>query len=304
MILTGLMLSMIALAQLPSNFNQISETEFGKRTVENYVQKLTDMGQLSLVFNEIEAGTISGYIEKLKAKGFEDLAIKINDINTAFNANKLCFVKGGKIYVLTYDEGISDDPQYAQRNHKGMYLYRRDADGWKKASDLVRTDTYLQGEFMKTFISKTVRWNDKSDYLQDNWGKGSVTNTTNGCVYIIFETLVWYPQTNYNNYNSIAVFVPNGDETYNVSYFEPNDEGKSGKSGKGIILYSQSFKNGKETLVGSSPASIPILSGYFDHSETDNGLTMTFDIGTLIFEITDNIAVLDSNSTIKLNRVR
>jgi hypothetical protein len=305
-ILIGLMFASISFSQNISLFNRISETEFGKHTIEGYIQELNKMGQLDIVLAEIEAGTIDKYIETLKRKNFDNIAAKIEIIKNELDCEKLYFVCDGKIYTLTYEP--TDDIKYGdsdeiQASHKNIYLYRRDIDGWKKASNMVREDRYIENKYMRTFSSRTTHWTDTCVYLYFPYdGRGSIHKTSNECVYITFETILWKPRTKHSSYNSIAVFVPNGDETYHATYFEPDN--KVGKLIKDFKLYSYNFKkndwNPRPKIIDIV---VPILYGMCEteYYETKNSLSIRYwdgtknnpiEAGVMIFTITANHKVL------------
>ena len=60
-----------------------------------------------------------------------------NISNGEVTETKLSFVSGNKTYVLTYEPVAKD----MMVDHKNLYLYRKDSDGWKKASELIRVDS-------------------------------------------------------------------------------------------------------------------------------------------------------------------
>lgn len=325
MVLISLMLSVILLGQDNHFIERISETEASyprgntpaydegnPNTIEDCIREyllINNMDELHVVINNIEKKTLKAYIDTRKDTA-EIYSIKYIEymIKATFS-----FVSNGKIYVLTYEPIKSDKhgstDNSTQFTHKNLYLYRRDDDGWKKASDLIREDVYIDKKLLRVFNSHT----SFAYAIGDGW---SVNKTSNGSVSITFSTMTWTPQTPHHSYNSILILVPNGNETYHVTYFEP--ENKQGKIVKNYRFeYSKMVKEGNDYKVVKKMvvenAEFPVLCGThsIDYVETSDGLTINYSddywdgsankpvkAGTLNFKITGTSVIY--NGTIKL----
>jgi hypothetical protein len=316
------MLSVVASAQMKLWFNKIAETEInpnyvaGCNTMEGYIQGFIekfDTIEFNNVLRAMEAGTIGKYMEDLRDLGekqFVEEADYIKSMLWNIVKSKLYFIDNAKLYVITYD--IAD--------YKSLYLYRRDADGWKIASDLIREDDYQFGEYMRRFESRTTRWNENDTlYTLENQFFGEVHRISNGSVFVTFSTEIWYPQAKGYTYNSIAVFVPDTivKETYHVSLFEP--ENKVGKVLKNVTNHNYNWS--KRTWSKSLVTTIfPVLSGIrnTEYIETPNGLTIRYwdgtednpiDAGSVNFNVVSSYVgdyphIAFGSETIVLNQVK
>jgi hypothetical protein len=263
--------------------------------------------------------------------GFYFNKISVDEVSET----ELSFVADNKQYVLTYEPNkgeITDVNRVV--NHKNLYLYRKDSDGWKQASDLIRTDSCFRNEKVKQIIPESINRNDGQPiFAVEDRGFGSVYKAANGAVYITFATDIWTHKEHYV-YCSILVFIPNGDETYRFSYFEPkNKEYKfiKGFQARKIVLekngYTPVLTNGKETFVyKTTDIGIPVLYGVYktEYLESPDGLTIKYwdalksnpeywdgseskpyVAGTLNFKITNGSVVYEeANSTISLFHVK
>jgi hypothetical protein len=226
-ILLGFTLSLALNAQIKDWFNKISETETsmnynGIPTMEGYVKGLIDAYGTDVyhdILNKIENGNIVEYSQYLRDLGGESIkeADYINHMMAGISCSKLYFVKNGKLYVITYDSKESP-------NYESLYLFRRDDDGWKPASNLIRKDVFRDTIYMKKFDSRTILWNrgNKNVNVEDLY-YGSVNKISSGSMFITFGTQIWNPENRYFNYNSILVLVPHDKETYTATLFEPAD---------------------------------------------------------------------------------
>jgi len=307
--IVGMVLTLTAFSQnvieksppFGNNFERLSETEKCStggepKTIEDCVQGFIDaygVGELHFALDAIESGKIEVYkdmIDDEKMKYDVDFIAHMIRINMAF-------IEDSKIYALTYEpidldivktpngeEGVRDDMQrlFKRGIHtKSLYLFRRDDDGWKKASDLVRVDYVYRDSTMREFLSNNHNFKDES--------YGGVNRISNGNVFISFGSRAWLPEKpEIFSYISIIVFIPNGDETYRFSYFEPED-------------------------ITKKP--FPILYGTnsidYDEINDGNGLKIEYyngthgnpiKAGTLCFNTVDG--EIDYSGTIKLNKIR
>lgn len=205
-----------------------------------------------------------------------------NISNGEVTETKLSFVSGNKTYVLTYEPVAKD----MMVDHKNLYLYRKDSDGWKKASELIRVDSCNdKGSIVREIVPYTIHRNDGQPiFSMEDCGMGSVYKTSKGIVYITFQTNIWNPKGNYS-YNSILVFIPNGNETYNFSYFEPKS--KEYKVIKNFSARKMDTKdgylpiltNGKKTYsYRTINIAVPVLYGVnkTEFLETSDGLTIKY----------------------------
>jgi hypothetical protein len=316
------MLSVLASAQIKLWFNKISETEInpdyngGINTMEGYVRPFIDtcgITEYNKVIGLLGSGEIDKYMQYLNDLGERRFVREANEIKSMLwniNKSKLYFISNDKLYVVTYD--VTD--------HKSLYLFRRDDDGWKPASDLIAVDDYQFKEYMKRFESRTTRWNATDTlYTLENQFYGEVRKISNGSVFVTFSTEIWYPKES-NTYNSIAIFVPDTitKETYHVSLFEP--ENKAGKAVKNVTSYyctwSKDFKPIWHKTIGT--VKYPILYGTrnTDYMEFTDGNTFKITYwdgsrenprmtGTINFKIVDYSAFIDAvGTTIVLNKLK
>lgn len=311
------MSTMITTAQIKLWFNKISETEIdpkfiaGCNTMEGYVKNFIEKfgnNEFDNVLRLIETNKINAYIDNLKLIGKKKSIDEANDIIAmirVFNKCKLYFIVNSKLYVITYDKS----------NYTSLYLYRRDVDGWRVASDLIREDDYQFKEFMRRYESRTTKWNERDTlYNIENQFFGNVYKISNGSIFITFTTEIWYPQGNGYMYNSILVFIPNDNETYRVSCFEP--ENRYGKILKDITNHTYNWN--KHTWSTSKiSAKFPVLYGNqkieYVESNDGNGLTIkywdgTTDnpilAGTINFNIMSDTYVAFKTKDILLNQVK
>ena len=351
MVLMSSMLSLMALAQNNNWIKRISETEVSEsystttndgkesnilNTIEDCIKEFllttnNNMDEFHVVINNIEKGTLKAYLDTRKDKGLispEEIH-NIDYIEYMIKV-KFSFVSNGKIYILTYEpinldkktvtDGLvifdtkSGDTEGAvQVSHKNIYLYRRDDDGWKKASDLIREDNYVKGKFsMELYPYTSFMFENKNPetWQYEGIAGWSVNKITNGSVFMTFSTITWTPQAESHSYNSILVFVPIDNGNYHVAYFEP-PENKQDKVVKNYKFKSYDYR----TAVWSAHIGdweFPVLFGAYktDYVETPDGLTINYwdgdannpiKAGTVNFRISGTFVA--SDGTIKLNRL-
>jgi hypothetical protein len=247
LIVLGLMLSSAIFSQHTFWFNKISETELSVyteakysslNTVEDYLHSFeSKYGKIELnnVLHEIQYRNTDNYCDQLKMNGYADEASAIGLMVTIFNEDKLCFVTDNKVYVLTYEPINLDfknskfaDGERFEVGEKNLYLYRRDADGWRKASKLIRKDYHHDRIATREFDPHTKYLKGTNNKFNlENLYFGSIDWLSNGCVFITFSTTTYDRTEGYKSFNSILVFVPVSDGYYSCTYFEPvNKEGK------------------------------------------------------------------------------
>jgi len=271
MILTGLMLSMIALAQPGVWIERLSESEIDNAylkyhngsitTTESYVQnfiKKFGIDSYHFVINTIERGRMVTVMDSIKAKGQQDdFCDAIADIRFV-DVIKTCFISKGRLYVMTYEPVPVNN--LGSITEKNIYLYRRDDDSMRIASTLIRKDYYLNDKFVKQLIINS----NKSE---------SIYKIADSIIVYVTKTSEWNINDMFTYYNTVILLVPDGNYGYSTAYFEPVN--------KTVFAVNQ-----------------------ISSTSTNEGLTITYPSGTIIFKIEDNNVYVDSNSTIKLNRVR
>jgi len=326
-ILSVLLFTFTGFSQSSIFLNKISDTELSQaytttfyeghqrkynKTIEDFIQEfIQEYGkdELNLVLSKIEDNTLDDYLKSIDDKELNFEIIALNYVLL----NKLSFVSNGKIFVLTYEpikSRKSFDRDLDIISEKNLYLYRRDDDGWKKASDLIRVD-FFSDVSSREVDYHTTHFNDGEEVFSPyRLGFGIVKKTSNNWVYITFKTISWHSNVGYQNYNSILVLVPKDNKEYNISLFEP--ENKIGKIIKRYPLkvYNYSNQIWNEYL---KDINLPVLYGLskIEYVEIDNGLTINYfdgnknkpiTAGTLKFEKIDNQIIC--SGTIKMNKIK
>jgi hypothetical protein len=331
-ILISLTVSLTVFSQYSETFGKISEIEvstfYEKSTVNgiemirfNTVEdRLRDFslnyGKVGLqnVLNAIEKGSIDDYKKSISDKA---LLYNINGIQWMV-LNKFCFISNGKIYVLTYEpvnlnlqNAKFGNKESVRVTNKKLYLYRRDADGWKKASALIREDYEYNGDKVKSFYTNTNHFYGNDINKVD---VGSVDKISNGMVFILLNTIIWNSQPYVHDcYNILLAFVPNGDETYNCSHYEPI---KRFRELKGVTWDYMDY-NVMATKQEKSSVNVSTLTSAFDTTSFEisgNAVTVRFndrienkriETGSLCFDYTNGqIAYNANNSTIALKEIK
>jgi hypothetical protein len=154
---------------------------------------------------------------------------------------KLTFFVGETIYSIAYEDTtyvkytkIFNENGYHMyttwAKTRNVFLYRRDANGWVKASDTIQSDYYnceslgvnpKTNVYNNAFLFSTYE-NNTVEYSQYTFGR--VIKLGNGCV-VMFMPILHASDRVPNNrsyeYIKIVIFIPKGDGTYNISTFEP-----------------------------------------------------------------------------------
>ena len=297
------MLSLTAFSQLGFNFERLSETEkcsMGAEpiTIEDCVQRFIDaygVGELHFFLDAMESGKIEDYKDMIDDK---EMVSDVEYLRHMININ-MVFVQNSKIYALTYEPidldivktpngegGKKDNLQSLFKrgiHEKALYLFRRDDDGWQKASNLIRTDYLYRDSTMREFLSNNHNFSDNSF--------GGVNRISNGNIFMSFGSRVWSPENDYVTYVSIIGFIPNGDETYKFAYFEPEDINKNPITGY-PRLYGTRNISYSETNDGNG-----LTIEYWNGSESHPSKA-----GTLCFNTVDG--KINYNGTIKLNEIK
>ena len=237
-----------------------SEAEPDKSFVssaETYLQNLIDVcgiDEFHHVIDLIEKGTLSTYVQSLIDKGNAYSVEYIRAINYVnyMASVKTGFVANGKYYVLTYK------PTPGTPTVKDIYLYRRDDDSMRIASEPIRQDYYHYNEASKQLM---ISINEV----------GSVYKIADSIVVIVTKTILRDKDFNRTIFNTLMVFLPDGNCGYNVAYFEP------------------------------------VVKNEFDINQvqserTDDGFKLKYQSGTIEFKIVGDNLILDNNSTIKFER--
>jgi len=262
MILTGLMLSVIALAQPNIYISRNSEVEDYYNNVEKYVKEFIDKygaETYNNVIGVIGKGTIINEMQILRDKGFNELANEAQGLRYV-DSIKTCFVENGKLYVLTYEPVKNNN---ASNITKNIYLYRRDDDSMRIASDLVCRDVSIDEKYQR----ETVLNSNKSESIY------KIVDTTNtllkktpAIVYVV-QTKEWYPGDNYVYGNMVILLIPDGELGYHSACFESD----------------------KRFAVNQ-----------IESTSTNDGLTLKYQSGTIVFKIIGND--INVGGTIKLKR--
>jgi hypothetical protein len=154
----------------------------------------------------------------------------------------LAFMVDETIFALSYEDSTdikftpvkneNGDPMYktAQKT-RNVFLYRRDNNGWVKASDIIQSDYHNQqslGLNPKTnsydnAVLYSVLNNHTVEDSENAFGR--VVKLGNGVVMMFVPTSFGDTRINTDNvpftYNKVVIFMPKGDGTYNTSIFEP-----------------------------------------------------------------------------------
>ena len=325
-ILIGLTVSLTAFSQYSENFEKVSEIETipnlrkgSTNTVEGYVQDFSlNYGKIGLqnVLNALENGGIEDYKKTINDKV---LLAEIHTIQWMI-LNKFCFISNGKIYVLTYEPvnlGIKNAKfngrEYIVVNNKNLYLYRRDADGWKKASTLIREDYEYSSNKVQSFYTNTNHFYDGYYRKDINMvDVGSVDKISNGTVFILLNTITWNSEV-HECYNILLAFVPNGDETYSCSYYEPV---KKFRELNGVTWDYMDYKANatKKEKVGVDVSTLTSAFDTTSFESSGNAVTIRFrdtvegkrtETGSLHFNFVNGRIIYDANnSTIALNEIK
>ena len=132
---------------------------------------------------------------------------------------KFSFEANGKTFMLSYD----NNKEYKNYSSSGLpsikrniYLHRLDNDGWKVASDLVKTDFWNTDEERAYDMYLETR-RDLTELIGDTT-QASVEVYDNGSVKMKFLSFYSHKRAD-NKWHwrwDEVLFVPNGDETYKV----------------------------------------------------------------------------------------
>ena len=251
MILTGLMLSMIALAQPNFFISRHSEAEVYDNTVETYVREFIDKYDAKTYNNVISVigkGTIINEMQILRDKGLNELADDVQGLRY-IDSVKTCFVENGKFYVLTYKPVKNNN---ASNITKGIYLYRRDDDSMRIASDLICEDTRKDKKYQR----ETELNSDRDIYSTYTISDTALLKETPARVFVV-QTKEWHPGDNYVYGNIVILLIPDGKLGYRSACFESDErfavnQIESTSTNDGLTLKYQSgtivFKSKKDNI--------------------------------------------------------
>jgi len=130
------------------------------------------------------------------------------------------FKTNGKTFMLSYDVDCKVHNNYSTSPDvlvkRNIYLHRLDDDGWKIASDLVKTDYWNTDEERAYDMYLDTR-RDLTELIGDTT-QASVEVYDNGMVKMKFLSFYSYKRAD-NKWHwrwDEVLFIPNGDETYSV----------------------------------------------------------------------------------------
>lgn len=183
------------------------------------------------VLNLIEDGRIDVYIQSLIEKDnvySKEYIEAISDIRW-MDKNKTCFVADSVFYIMTY-EPVQDRP-----TSRKVYLFGRNDKEWFRASDEIREDYYIYEVADKQFKINARNYPPSRYWINDN-------------IMVLITETVEAVKNQPISYNTITTFVPKGDKTYDVAYFEPIEKKlfevnqvHSTSDAKGLILKNESL---------------------------------------------------------------
>lgn len=225
-------------------------------SAEYYLNQLVSVCGVREFYNVldlIEDGSIDAYIQSLIEK--ENACSKeyieaISDIRW-MDKNKTCFVADSVFYIMTYE------PAEGRPTTRKVFLFGRNHEEWFKASDEIREDYYIYEVADKQFKINAFNYPPSRYWIQDNK------------IVLVTETVEAVKNVPIS-YNTITTFVPKGDKTYDVAYFEPIEK----------------------TLFDVNQVHI---------TSDAKGLTLKYEFLTIEFKIVGNDLILDSN---KFKRIR
>jgi hypothetical protein len=255
-ILIGLMLSAISFAQPGPWIVRLSESEIDKEyikwnehyttTTETYIKLFIDkyhVDAYNTVIDSLETGGIDKYIQTLRDKGFIEMAEDVHDLKYA-DSLKTTFVSKGKLYVMTYEPvRINNLGSIVTKN---ICIYRRDNDGMKLASNVICKDHYVKDAYTKEHIINS----DCSE---------SLYKIADSIIVIVCKVNEWnfhHDINNYvvSNYNAVTLLVPDGNDGYFATYFEPDNK-------------------------------VPFDVNKVESTSTNDGLILKYESGTIEFKI-------------------
>lgn len=168
---------------------------------------------LSLTTNVFGQRTGGGICEFFNKPFTERCQFFSPNITFSFEAN-------GKTFMLSYDVDCKVHNNYSTSPDvlikRNIYLHRLDDDGWKIASDLVKTDYWNSDEERAYDMYYNTRY-DLSELIGDTT-QASVEVYDNGTVKMKFLSFYSYKREDRKWYWrwDVVLFVPNGDETYSI----------------------------------------------------------------------------------------
>jgi len=100
---------------------------------------------------------------------------------------------------------------------KDLYIFRKDSDGWKKASSLIRHDCYNAESFI--MLDAVTNKNDpRSTNKEGEEEYGIVKYESDGKIIIKFKSDVWNKgEPTWHEIFNTLVLTPNSDKTYNFT---------------------------------------------------------------------------------------
>jgi len=134
------------------------------------------------------------------------------------------FYENGKLFVLSYDTSQQWKTYFFPKNgikERKIYLYRKDADGWHVASNLVKTDiwNYKTGDWefiTSNFRARIVQKSDFNELLGNDVGYSEVSKSSDGSV--IMKVMYFYGNQKNDDewkyYWTYFSFIPVGDGMY------------------------------------------------------------------------------------------
>ena len=121
------------------------------------------------------------------------------------------------LYALSYrqNDGINWKNKSGEKHYRDLLLYRmKGVNDWVQASNVVQTDYLILTNWEQTY--------SKLNYISyGNYGR--VLQLKNGCVLMLLANLYNTPEKQQvlYNYNSVVIFVPEGNGNYVATRFEP-----------------------------------------------------------------------------------
>lgn len=182
----------------------------------------------------------------------------------SLNANVYHFYENDKLYVVSHDTSTAYKSIYRPKNgikERDIYLYRLDEDGWKIASDLVKTDFWNtdSGDWeviTSNFIINKERKCDLNDLVGEELGYSEVNKLPDGSVKM--KVMFFYGIENppdggksvrwQYRWDTIT-FSPNGDETYKVK----NSNFYGSDSRKAVVQIEATEKRGVKINSSDNP---------------------------------------------------
>ena len=175
--------------------------------MKKVILMLTGLLLSSLAFSQVE-----GYLPTFRQVSLiesKENIWKMSD-NRRFEAN-------GKTYVLAYEplnHPIVGNTYRAIVRNKNLYLYRLDADGWKKATSLIRHDYFHWHEKANgSSYPDSLRALDANVNKYSGHCYGTINIDTKGVVTIELMTLVWKAgEPQMHREYSILTLIPKGED--------------------------------------------------------------------------------------------